>query len=59
MGKMEDNMKRLEEITALLNQENIDFDQSVALYQEGMALIGECKQRIEQAEQKIEEIKPC
>lgn len=49
MGKMEDNMKRLEEITALLNQENVDFDQSVALYQEGMALIGECKQRIEQA----------
>ena len=59
MGRMEDNMKRLEEISALLDREEIDFDQSIALYKEGMTLIAECKKSIDRAEQEIEEIKSC
>lgn len=59
MGKMEDSMKRLEEISSLLDQGDVDFDQSMALYKEGMSLIAACKKSIDKAEKEIEEMKSC
>lgn len=54
--KFEDKIKRLEEIVLKLEQGNCDLDEAIELYSEGTKISAECKEKLEQARQKIENI---
>ena len=49
----EASMERLEEVLRLLENGNESLDDSLSLYEEGIALIRACNERLEKAEQKI------
>ncbi len=49
----EDNMKKLEEIANELEKGNLDLDESVSKFEEGMKLSKECSEMLEKAEKKI------
>ena len=49
----EQAMERLEKITAELSREGITLEQSLALYEEGVALARMCNQCLEDTERKI------
>ena len=46
-------MERLEKITSELSREGITLEDSLALYEEGVALARECNKRLENTERKI------
>ena len=46
-------MERLEKITAELSREGITLEESLALYEEGVALARICSQQLEATERKI------
>ncbi len=45
----EEKMKRLDEITEKLEQKGLPLEEAVALYQEGLVLLKECNQKLEDA----------
>lgn len=49
----EQNMNRIEEIISSLTQGEIDLDNSVELYQEGLSILNNCKKQLDEAQQKI------
>lgn len=49
----EENIEKLEEILAKLEDEKLPLDTSVKLYEEGMKLISKCNRELEDAERKI------
>lgn len=49
----EDAMKRLEEIANKLENGQVSLDESLTLYEEGIALIRFCNDKLDKAEQKI------
>ena len=49
----EQAMERLEKITAELSQEGITLEESLALYEEGVALARTCNRYLEDTERKI------
>ncbi len=49
----EQNMNRIEEIISSLSQGEIDLDNSVELYQEGLSILNNCKKQLDEAQQKI------
>lgn len=49
----EDQIKRLEYIVSVLDQGNAPLNEMMALYEEGIALIGTCKKTLDDAEQKL------
>jgi len=49
----EQSMERLEEIAKLLENEKLDIDKALALFEEGTKLSGSLHKSLEQAEQKI------
>lgn len=49
-NNFEDSMKRLDEIIAKLEEENIDLDESIKLYQEGIELTSACYNRLNEVE---------
>lgn len=49
----EDAMKRLEEIAEKLENGQASLDESLALYEEGIALVRHCTGKLDTAEQKI------
>lgn len=51
--KYEENMARLEEIVASLENGNLALEETVKLFEEGMKLSLECRTILENAEQKI------
>jgi len=53
----EKKLKRLEEISVLLEDEEIDLDKAIELYEEGLALSKECSERLRTAELRINELK--
>ncbi len=53
----EDMLKRLEQISHLLESENIGLDESLKLYEEGIILSKKCYAKLEEAELKITELK--
>ena len=62
MGKkkeksFEDLLKRLEEISQLLEDEEIGLDESIKLYEEGIKLSQICYKKLSDAEIKIIELK--
>ncbi len=46
-------MKRIDEISAKLEDSTLTLDSSLALYEEGVALVALCRAKLEAAEQKI------
>ena len=49
----EQAMERLEKITAELSREGITLEESLALYEEGVALARTCNRYLEETERKI------
>ena len=49
----EEALKRLEEIVALLNSGNAPLDKSLAMIEEGTALVRFCTGRLDAAEKKV------
>lgn len=49
----EELMKRLEEVTNKLEKEELNLDESVALFEEGMKLSKKCNETLENAEKRI------
>ena len=49
----EEALSRLEEITSMLESGNYKLDESLALFEEGTALIKICNQHLDCAEQRI------
>ncbi|MGH9506276.1 MAG: exodeoxyribonuclease VII small subunit [Terriglobales bacterium] len=47
-------MRRLEEIVAQLERADLPLEESVRLFEEGMALSEECRRQLDAAEGKIE-----
>lgn len=52
----EEGMQRLQEVLAAMQEETTPLAQSVKLYAEAASLIGYCKQTLDDAKLKIEEI---
>ncbi len=49
----EDAMKRLAEITELLEKNELSLDESIALYEEGVELSSKCKVKLDNAQMRI------
>ena len=54
--KFEEKLKILEEIVAKLESGNCDLDEAINLYSEGTKISAECKEKLESARQKIENL---
>ena len=53
----EKKLKRLEEISSLLEGDNIGLNEAIKLYEEGIELSGNCLSTLKNAELKITELK--
>ncbi len=53
----EESMKRLDEIVRQLERGDASLDESLALFEEGSALIGQCSKLLDLAEQKVVKLK--
>jgi exodeoxyribonuclease VII small subunit len=54
----EEAFNRLQETSARLEQGSLTLDQSLALYEEGVALARHCRELLEQAELRLTQIAP-
>ena len=52
----ESKLRRLEEIVSELESDPIDLDQSLKSYEEGVALVKECLEKLKTAELKVQEL---
>ena len=50
-------LERIEEISELLEDQDLDLEQAIKLYEEGMILSQECLKSLQAAEVKIRELK--
>lgn len=53
----EENLSRLEEISTLLESEDLGLDESISLFEEGIKLSKNCMTALKKAELKITELK--
>ncbi|MBQ8718491.1 MAG: exodeoxyribonuclease VII small subunit [Clostridia bacterium] len=49
----EQNLKRLDEIVALLEKDSVPLDELLRLYEEGVGLIRLCNTQLDSAQQKV------
>ena len=56
-NSFEKDLKRLEEISALLEDESVDLEEALNLYEEGIELSRSCISALKNAELKISELK--
>lgn len=49
----EENLKRLEEIVRALESSDAELDKSLALFEEGTALVRSCTKELDEAQMKI------
>jgi len=56
-GSFREKLARLESISDKLESEEMDIEEMIRLYEEGMKLSGECLRLLKEAELKINEIK--
>ena len=54
--KFEDQMKKLQDIVEKLEKNDVELDESIALYEEGLRLSKTLKEQLDQFEKKIEEL---
>lgn len=52
----EKKLKRLEKITELLRNQQTDLQESIALYEEGLKLYKECKEELDEMDEKLKQI---
>ncbi|MGE5681293.1 MAG: exodeoxyribonuclease VII small subunit [Bacillota bacterium] len=52
-NSFEDSLSRLEEISRLLDSEEIGLDEAICLYQEGIELSKHCFEKLKDAELKV------
>lgn len=52
--KFEDAMRKLEEIIKKFETEQVDLDDSIKLFENGMKLSAECSKKLDEVEKKIE-----
>lgn len=55
---IEELMSRLEEITRNIENSDTGIENSIALYEEGLVIAGQCRERLQEARKKIEVINP-
>lgn len=55
--KFKDAFERLEQIVSSLESREVDVEDAVKKYAEGLALVNICKAKLEEAENKIKEVK--
>ncbi len=55
--RIEEKLKRIRQISDLLQQEQTDLDQALALYHESMELIQACRASLDQASLQFEMLK--
>lgn len=53
----EEAIERLKEISELLESQDVEIDQSIKLYEEGVVLAKRCYKRLKEAEVKITNLK--
>lgn len=51
--KLEDALKRLDEVVAALERDGVDLEASLRLYEEGVRLVAACNQKLNDAERQI------
>lgn len=56
VATFEENLKRLEEISELLDDKDIELDNALALYKESMSLIKKCNTKLQRAELTLSKI---
>lgn len=56
--KFEAALKKLEKLTEEIERGEIGLEESIAKYEEGMALVGQCREILTRAEQRITELSP-
>jgi exodeoxyribonuclease VII small subunit len=49
-------MERLEEITSVLEKEDLELEEGLRLFEEGVGLIREARQRLDSASSKVEKL---
>ena len=52
-ANFEEAMKRLEEITEIMQQSNVSLEQALKYYEEGITLMSFCQKKLVQVQQKI------
>lgn len=57
MSSYKDLSQQLDDVLARLQQPNIEVDEAVKLYEQGLKLIKQCEAQLKLAENKIEKIK--
>ena len=57
LPSFEETVQELEKIIARLEQGELNLDESLALYEQGIALTRQCSQQLESAQLKLEELK--
>ena len=55
--KLEDAMRRLDEVVAALDREQGDLEQALKLYEEGVRLVRICHERLQDAERTVRILK--
>ena len=55
--KLEEAMRRLDEVVAALEKEGVDLEESLKLYEEGVRLVAICQKKLGDAERTIEMLK--
>lgn len=55
-NSIENSMKRLEEISKLMESGNLSLDESLKLYEEGAKIVSVCYKKLNDAELKIKQI---
>ncbi|WP_076792983.1 exodeoxyribonuclease VII small subunit [Chlorobium sp. KB01] len=55
---IEELISRLEDITRNIENPDTGLENSISLYEEGLAIAGQCKKRLLEARKKIEVINP-
>ena len=55
--KLEDAMRRLDEVVQALDRESADLEEALRLYEEGVRLVAICTKRLGDAERKIQMLK--
>ena len=55
-NNFESSLKKLEKIVAKLEEGNIDLDDSIKSFEEGVMLVKECKKQLSEAELKVEKL---
>ena len=54
----EQALKKLEKITEQIEQGEIGLEESITRYEEGMKLVARCRDALNKAEQRIQELSP-